>query len=65
MPPKIDLELRSSCGDCVDFCPGDCFIMSEDKPQLLYPDECWHCGNCEVRCPSGAISIDFPLSMLV
>lgn len=67
MPPKIDLDLCTSCGTCDEHCPGDIIHMDEIKgiPIVCYPYECWHCGNCKTSCPSDAISIVFPLRMLV
>jgi NAD-dependent dihydropyrimidine dehydrogenase PreA subunit len=39
--------------------------MDEDGPVARYPEECWHCGNCKIDCPSNAVTIQFPLSMLI
>jgi len=67
MPAQIDLELCTSCGLCDEYCPGDIIHMDTENniPIVLYPYECWHCGNCRIRCPAEAISIVFPLSMLI
>jgi len=53
------------CGSCVDDCPGYVLSLGDDGPVINYPDECWHCGNCRISCPCGAVSYNFPLSMLV
>ena len=34
------------------------------KAQVLYPDECWHCGVCRMDCPERAVTIVFPMEML-
>jgi NAD-dependent dihydropyrimidine dehydrogenase PreA subunit len=67
MPPKIDFELCNSCGICDERCPGDVIHMDTEKnqPMVCYPYECWHCGNCKIDCPTGAIKIVFPLYMLI
>ncbi len=54
-----------SCGNCVEDCPGYVLSMANGKPEVAFPKECWHCGNCRISCPCGAISYQFPLSMLV
>ncbi len=67
MPPQIDLELCTLCGLCDEVCPGDVIHMDKESniPVVLYPNECWHCGNCRIRCPVEAMSIVFPLHMLI
>lgn len=54
-----------SCGICVDDCPGLILSMTDDGPEVAYPDECWHCGCCRIGCPTGAISYKFPLNMML
>jgi thioredoxin reductase/NAD-dependent dihydropyrimidine dehydrogenase PreA subunit len=53
------------CGNCVEDCPGYVLAMTDNGPKVVYPEECWHCGNCRISCPSGAVSYEFPISMLV
>ncbi|MFB3884925.1 MAG: 4Fe-4S dicluster domain-containing protein [Thermodesulfobacteriota bacterium] len=55
----------SQCGTCVEVCPLDILVMGEEGPEVAYPDECWHCGCCRINCSSGAVSYEFPLSMLL
>jgi NAD-dependent dihydropyrimidine dehydrogenase PreA subunit len=38
--------------------------MENDEVEVRYPGECWHCGACRQDCPTGAVSIQFPLIML-
>ena len=54
-----------SCGICIERCPGLILEESDGGPWVKYPDECWHCGCCRIGCPTGAISIEFPITMLV
>lgn len=67
MPPVINKELCTGCGNCEDSCPLDVIYMEEkeNKSFVKYPDECWHCGSCRQDCPEGAIEIRFPLRMMV
>lgn len=67
MPPVIDHKICTGCGTCEDSCPLDVLYMmdSSDEPVVKYPEECWHCGSCRQECPEGAISIVFPLQVMV
>jgi NAD-dependent dihydropyrimidine dehydrogenase PreA subunit len=65
MPPVINRDECTECGNCVEDCPGYVLEMTDDGPEVMYPEECWHCGNCRTSCPVGCITYEFPLSMLV
>ncbi len=62
MPPHIDLERCKGCQRCYDYCPLDVIGFDEEKkiPVVLYPDECWHCGVCEIECQAGAVDVVLP-----
>jgi NAD-dependent dihydropyrimidine dehydrogenase PreA subunit len=52
------------CMKCVDSCPIDIFMPSDEKgkaPIIAYPDECWYCGVCAMECPTDAIQLTHPL----
>lgn len=55
----------TGCGDCVEACPGHILVLGEEGPEVVYPDECWHCGCCRLACGTGSVSYRFPLNMLV
>ncbi len=67
MPAVIDQELCISCGKCDKSCPLDVihFNLETEITEVIYPEECWHCGSCRQVCPEKAISIRFPLRILV
>ncbi len=67
MPPLIDEKLCTHCGSCVDVCQSDVFSMPDDDaaPHANYPDECWHCSACVMECPTQAITLRIPLSMMI
>jgi len=68
MPPIIDRNKCTACGNCMDVCPQDVFFGSEKKktPMITYPEECWHCNACVLDCPThGAIRLRIPLPMLM
>lgn len=66
MAPRIDDTKCDLCRVCVENCPGDVFGMSaqEDRVLVARPVACWHCGTCEVDCPTGAIYVELPIMML-
>lgn len=60
-----DREKCIGCNRCVEICQVDILIPNQEKgksPIVLYPGECWYCGNCVVECPiEGAITLRHPL----
>jgi NAD-dependent dihydropyrimidine dehydrogenase PreA subunit len=56
---KIDNNLCSGCGTCVDNCPADVIRMDEktDKAFIKYIRDCQTCFLCERDCPEGAIYV--------
>ena len=63
MPPIINSKKCTGCMLCYENCPLDVFGFDHDekKSVVLYPDECWHCGACELDCPAGAIDVRLPV----
>lgn len=65
MPPVVDESKCSVCKICVDVCPGDILTVADGHIQVLYADECAHCGACYLDCPQGAISFYIPLTHML
>ena len=68
MPPVIDEDICTACGECVDICTEDVFFGSKEGeiPTVTYPKECVHFGGCVDVCPvEGAIRLRIPLPMLL
>ena len=67
MPPVIDFAQCAGCGQCENSCPLDViyFDAHRKEPEIRYPEECWHCGSCRLDCPEEAITIRFPMHILV
>ena len=67
MSPIIKKEKCVACTLCAQICPLDVFgpAVAGKKPDVRYPDECWHCRACEFDCPVGAITMIYPLPMMV
>lgn len=54
---KIDKELCTGCGTCVDTCPVEVFEIQDEKSVVVNVDECLVCLACETQCPEGAIKV--------
>ena len=64
------------CTLCVDICPLLCLTITRDGEDIcpldslaihpetgkayMHVDECWYCGPCAARCPSGAVTVNIP-----
>jgi formate hydrogenlyase subunit 6/NADH:ubiquinone oxidoreductase subunit I len=55
MLPAIDLQRCDLCGACVDGCPEEALIMTEQGPAFSSPISCTYCMECEQLCPVSAI----------
>lgn len=56
MPAKVDKEVCTGCGTCVDACPSEAIAMVEGKA-VVDPEKCVDCGLCVNECPVEAISM--------
>ena len=72
MPPVIDYEKCTGCGICADLCAEDVFFGSAGsgqiegkEPVVTHPELCYHCYLCVKECPSEAIWLRTPMTMLV
>ncbi|MBW2066502.1 MAG: ferredoxin family protein [Deltaproteobacteria bacterium] len=72
MPPIVDEDKCLGCGTCVDLCTEDVFFGTPGhgktkgvKPRISHPEACYHCFLCIKECPSGAIRLITPMSMMV
>jgi len=51
---KVNSELCTGCGACVEECPFSAIVLEEGKAKVL-PLACMGCGICQGACPTGAI----------
>ncbi len=52
--PKINQDLCSACGRCVEVCQFHALALIGGKI-LVFPQLCHGCGSCTWNCPDGAI----------
>ncbi|HOM60415.1 MAG TPA: 4Fe-4S binding protein [Anaerohalosphaeraceae bacterium] len=57
MPAKVDKEVCTGCGSCVDACPSEAIEMVDGKA-VVDPEKCVDCGVCVDECPVEAISME-------
>jgi len=53
--PKVNPELCTGCGVCIDTCPNGAIILKDDKA-FIEEDLCRNCKKCVRVCPSEAIN---------
>jgi Pyruvate/2-oxoacid:ferredoxin oxidoreductase delta subunit len=53
--PKVNPELCTGCGNCMEVCPTQAISFVDGKA-FINEDECARCRACENECPVGAIS---------
>ena len=56
---KIDENVCTGCGICVNSCEYDVLRMDEEtkRPKIAYPNDCTVCSRCQKDCPTKAIEI--------
>ena len=62
VPVTIDESLCiEGCTLCVEICPLDSLAINPDNGKaFMHVDECWYCGPCAARCPTGAVTVNMP-----
>lgn len=58
---KIDYQLCTGCGTCIDHCPMDVIRMDDEnkKPFIKYLRDCQTCFLCAKDCPEKAIKVTY------
>jgi adenylylsulfate reductase subunit B len=68
---RVDEAICNRCGTadepmCVRDCPGDLmFIQEHGKAAITDNRECWDCAACVKVCPTQAITMQLPTSLVV
>ncbi len=62
VPVTIDESLCiAGCTLCVEVCPLAARASDPDTgTAFMHVDECWYCGPCAARCPTGAVTVNMP-----
>lgn len=62
VPVSVDASLCiEGCNLCVDVCPLDALAIDPvTNKAYMHVDECWYCGPCADRCPTGAVTVNIP-----
>ena len=53
--PRVDADLCTGCGACIDVCPMEAIFM-EDGIAKIDEEKCSNCRVCEDECPVEAIN---------
>ena len=64
VPVTVDADkciAHKGCTVCVDVCPLDVLAIDIVRgTAYMHVDECWYCGPCAARCPTGAVTVNIP-----
>ncbi len=55
--PRVDADLCTACGLCVERCPASALSLEADTPDLDL-DRCIGCGVCATGCPEEAVTLE-------
>jgi NAD-dependent dihydropyrimidine dehydrogenase PreA subunit len=55
MQPFISEDLCEKCGECVEVCPYDVFLIEGGNVVVACPEDCIECIACVENCPHKAI----------
>ncbi len=55
---KYDQAKCIGCGQCVNVCPHQIFVMDNKKARITDLDRCMECGACAVNCPVQALAVN-------
>lgn len=53
---EVDKESCTGCGECVDICPTDVFVLVDSKSDPVDMEACIECCSCVEICPTNSIN---------
>lgn len=57
----VDIDKCEACGDCIDTCPNEGFILTEtdgkEHAEYVDDEDCIGCESCVAVCPTEAITL--------
>ena len=58
---EVDIDTCEACGDCLDTCPNEAFVMTETDGkahvEFVGDDGCIGCESCIAVCPTGSLTL--------
>jgi NAD-dependent dihydropyrimidine dehydrogenase PreA subunit len=54
---RLQEELCSGCGRCLEVCPQQVFLLAARKAVIVDIDACMECGACAKNCPVQALAV--------
>lgn len=57
MAAKVNAEVCTGCGACVEICPVEAISLEAGKAKVD-EDKCVECGVCVGECPTNAITLE-------
>ncbi len=55
--PVWDTDICTSCGTCLERCPAEALVMSDEDLPLMDSNKCFGCAVCATGCPVEAIKM--------
>jgi NAD-dependent dihydropyrimidine dehydrogenase PreA subunit len=55
---RLDRDACVGCGRCVEVCPHQVFVLSENLADIADLDACMECGACAMNCPVDTIRVE-------
>lgn len=54
---KLNSEMCTGCGRCLEVCPHNVFKIEAEKTVIVDKDRCMECGACVKNCPFNALEV--------
>jgi len=60
MEPKVSVieDKCNGCGLCIELCPGEVFVLVNNKARVVSENNCTLCYGCTVFCEPKAIIVE-------
>ena len=55
---SVDNDKCVGCSMCINVCPHEVFILTDNKALVNDRDGCMECGACAMNCPVEAITVN-------